>query len=521
MAVKTQRGAREAIQHLSSIITDCAIPKVPSELFRQAKFNKDEATAVLWTLLLNVVQLLLYLESRTAFDEICDSLRYHSLSHTSSDRNTWQVGTMVVKKYLLSLGYTRVEFYCTPIGPGSRELLMAFGWLIQESELMKKLFLYHLERADATVVPLRATQAFIVRERVEECDKFNKELSQILSGLAETKLEQKSSNAKLQSSDIVAKVDEGLQKLAWLRGKLLAEWKSTLTARLAYVRLAHRLHRSTLTQRQGSEKPPHLNVHELFLLRYPDHLSSYIKRVEHHVACLQRLLQWQLHERVFWQWMESVLDLHEREKASLLEQKQSEESENSVKSSDPVEFHMESLENLTKKVQALEKQVFCVLERHKTYFEKIQRVWQIKVKSVHYEEVEREVAQTEKEAESLLLRSNCDVRFKLCRVRETMSTVEGLNQEDRAVYVAEASKEGTKPTSLQRKSTALSFLTPLQEQQQSDNAKMLHDSRCYYGQVSSELERTHAFVLQQREDILRQLHSREANLPTSLCKIET
>ena len=410
MAGKTRPGAREAIQHLSSIITDCSIPKVPSESFRQAKFNRDEATSVLWTLLLNVVQLLLLLESRTKHDEIRDSVLYHSLLPTSSDTNYTQIATLVVRKYLLSLGYSRVEFYCVQFDSGSRELLIAFGWLLHKSKLIEKLYTYHLDMAGATLIPFRVSKVFAIRGTVEECESIGAELSEITSDLSRVASRQKMVD-RHQSNDSVMKIDNTLQKLAWMRGTLGAKWKSALNSQMAYLRLAHRLHKSTLTQHQHftNDKRPHLSVHELFLLRYPEQLFIYLKNVEHHVSCLQRLAQWQLYEPVFWQWMGSVLDLHEREKASLLdEQKEQGEVADSAKNSSRdgggggvVEVQLESLERLKDKVQLLEREVCSLLEKHKPYLEKIQRVWQLKVKNVHREEIEREHAQNEKKLESL------------------------------------------------------------------------------------------------------------------------
>ena len=524
MAAKTQRGAREAIQNLSSILTDCAVPKVPSESFRQAKFNRNEATSILWTLLLNIVQLVRFLESKSSLDEMGDSLKYFSLSPSSSDRNNWKLAILVVKKFFLSMEYTRTQFYCTQFGSGSRELLMAFGWLLHKSELIKKLCVYHLKAASTTSIPFRTTQMFVVRGMVDESDDFQTEISQIVSHLSEVLSRERGSSTKYQSGDALDKVDETLKKLAWLRGKLLAKWNATLNSKLAYVKQAHRLNRSTLTQKHssGDGRYPHLNVHELFLLRYPDHLSSYLKKAEHHMVCLQRLIQWRILEPVFWQWMESVLDLDEREKASSLEEHEQpveDKEEASVKASNAVvEYQLESLDSLTKKVEALEKKVLGVIEKHKPYLEKIQRVWQLKAKSVDFDDVEREHVLNKNKLESLLLRTeqDRDLQLKLIRIKEATSSVGTLTQEDRAIFVAETEKGARRPT----KSVALAaFPTPLQLQQ-SANSRLLEDSRQFYRHILSELDKAQSLIQQHREGIIRQLHMREENLPTSVYKID-
>ena len=513
MAVKAQPGAREAIQHLSSILTDCYIPKVPSESFRQAKFNRDEATGVLWTLLLNIIQLLHFLESRTVHEDIRDSVRYHSLLSTSSDTSRSQTATLVVRKYLLSLGYSRVEFYCTSFDSGSRELLMALGWLLHKSRLIEKLYAYHLGMASATRIPFRANKAFVMNGVVEESESIEAEMSELMNNLSQIGLRRKAVD-RYQPNDIMMR----MQKLAWMRGRLWAKWKSALISQTAYLRLAHRLHKCTLTQQQSrtSDKRPHLNVHELFLLRYPEQLSSYLKRMEHHMSCLQRLVQWQMYEPVFWQWMDSVLDLHERERATLLEEQEEQAgSANLAKihKANRFENQLENLERLKDKVQVLEREVYGLLEKHRPYLEKIQRVWQLKAKTVHHKEVVQEYVENGKKFESLLSLTNQQLQFKPGRVRQATSTAETLTMQDRAVYVIETS------TKVPPRKLAYVPMTSV-EHQQSVNAKLLHESRCFYRQILSELERAQSLIQHRKEDIHRQLLLREQTFSMSVCKIE-
>ena len=516
MAVKAQPGAREAIQHLSSILTDCSIPKVPSESFRQAKFNRDEATGVLWTLLLNTVQLLLFLESRTAHEEIRDSIRYHSLLPTTPDTNRSQTATLVIRKYLLSLGYSRVEFYSIPFNSESRELLMTFGWLLHKSRLIEKLQAYHLEMAGAIRVPFRANKMFAMRGVVDDSESIEAELREISTDLSQVALGQKAVN-KHQYSDAMVKVDEGLQKLAWIMGRLQTRWKSALTSRMSYLKLAHQLHKSTLAQQQSrtSDKPPHLSVHELFLLRYREQLSSYLKQMEHRVSCLQRLSRWQMYEPVFWQWMESVLDLHEKEKASLLE-KQADGADSAKMGSGhnvvAVEDQLENVQRLKDKVHALEREVCGLLEKHRPYLEKMQRIWRLKAKTVRSGEVEREHTQDVEKLESLLLKTNQHLQLKLGKIKEATSTTETLTMLDRAVYVRE---DVTEPP---RRKSALPVTSV--EHQQRHTAELLRESRRCYRRVLSEVERAQSLIQHHKENIHRQVLLREQTFSMAVCKIE-
>jgi hypothetical protein len=382
---------------------------------------------------------------------------------------------------------------------------------------MEKLYAYHEEMASTIWVPFRANKAFAVRGVVDESESIEAEMVEIMNDLSQVAQGEKATS-RHQSNDTVMKTfDEGLQKLAWTRGRLQAKWKSTLTSRMAYLKLAHRLHKSTLTQQQShtsDNKPPHLSVHELFLLRYQEQLSSYLKRVEHHVSCLQRLIQWELYEPVFWQWMETVLDLHEREKASLRakQKKQEAEDADSAKSGNRcngvVENQLESVQKLKDKVQILEREVCGLLEKHRPYLEKIQRGWQLKAKTACRGEIEREYAQNATKLESLLLKTHQNLQIKLGGIKETTSTVETL---DRAMYVM----EGVEP--LRRKSA---FPLTSVECQQKANAKLLQESRCLYGHVLSELKRTQIFIQHLKESIHRQLLLREQTFSMSVCKIE-
>ena len=516
MAVKSQRGAREAIQHLSSIIADCTVPKVPSETFRQAKFNKDEATDVLWTLLLNVVQLLKFLQSNSSHSgDIRESLRCYSLPHASSNRKT---ATLVVKANLLSMCYCRPQFFSlSPLsGSGSRELLLAFGWMLHESQLIKRLSTYHLEAASVTSIPLRPSKVSSVRGTLEESESLKREMSQIIDDLSQCTIEHR----EIQSGDELRRVDECLQRLAWVRGKLLAKYKSTHSSRVSYLRLTHRLHTNTDQQgRHSSDGSTHLNVHELFLLRHPDQLCAHLKKVEYHLSCLQRLVEWQLYDNVFWQWMESVHDLYKKESALLLEEQKQVEQEgdlNGCEHNHAILTETESLESLNDKVRRLEREITNVLGRHTPYMEKLHRLWRMKAKSVCHEEVEQEHNQTEQDMESLVLKTNPDIQSKLSGVKHATCTIERLNQLDRAIYLADTDSKRDKASI--RTSVALGYTMPVHKQH--TTKLLLQESQKFHAHILSQLEVTRSHIQQYRENIQRQLHLREQQFPTTMCKVE-
>ena len=201
MASRSQ-GIRETIQLLSTILSHCGVPKIPSESFRQAKFNKPEAATTFWSLLFHLVQTVQLLDQSG-----CD--RVHKFSE-----ETLKCAAFEVRRYLFMLGYMRREFYGRHDSVGSRELLLGFAWLIKKSNLFSKLRQYHLKAGNRVSIPLKASRKFLLEEVEKGVMSVRNEVGSLLKTLS-------------QESQDSESLRQHLQKLVWLRGKLFSSWSAS------------------------------------------------------------------------------------------------------------------------------------------------------------------------------------------------------------------------------------------------------------------------------------------------------
>ena len=281
-----QACIRESIQLLAQILTSCGCPKLPSEVFRRAKFNQPSVTTELWQLLSHAVRVSNALDEGRA-PEIPFAI--------ISDKNLPQAALQVKGYLLVCLGYARSAFFSVDHSQiSSRELLLAFGWLLRQSNFFLRLKTYHATAVNTLTLPASRKS----REHVEQdCERFRKQVETLLSALRSCTDTKGAKNA--------------LQTLVWVRGKLLAQLKAAALGQLAYQKLASEIHKSTI--RSGRD-PSHLSIHEVFLLKHPKCMAMHISETEKHLYVLERLLAWELeHETIFWQWMQSVLDQDSKE----------------------------------------------------------------------------------------------------------------------------------------------------------------------------------------------------------------
>ena len=288
-----KHGARDAVQLLAKILSGCGLPKYSSEVFRQAKFNRAGSTvADMWGLLFLALQAIERLGSQLEGD--------HQDPPPVAERpEASRYVQHVVRTKLLWRGYRRGGVYGDPVG--SRELLVAFGWLLQDSDFFLRAKMHHLRAANRARVPWKKpapVEAQLLAQSIEdETDLLKREVESTMSTL------------RFQQDPLALK--KSLDKLNWFRGRLQGKWKSLVRTQDAYVKSFGAL----LGSLQGTSlaEQLHTPVHELFLLRYPDQLSPHVAQLERHVCALEDLLAWEQseHRTLFWQWMESVVDLGE------------------------------------------------------------------------------------------------------------------------------------------------------------------------------------------------------------------
>ena len=356
-------GVRDTIQLLTSILAACGTgTRVPSETFRQAKFDQAQATPTIWYLLFLCVQLHRILTSAVGpTDDIRDQIRWHKLRKDQLSHKAF-----VVRRRLHSMGYLRARFYSVNHEHvGARELLLAFGWLLHHGRLFQKLVTYHANATTSIKVPLKTKEKFLLNGIEEEVGWFSSELKRL-----EIELERCSGSCDSQA------LNHCLHRLSWLKGKVLLSWRTASTVRSSYQKLVSSLETFTLSPTGSAvhSRCRPVNVHQLFLLRYPDRLVTYTKNLEWHISCLELLTAWRSHAANFWRWMESVLDLERRETATREEERRELDSSNET----VADSELPALGELSSRVDRLHREVALLLEKNKPHIDSIYRAWRAK-----------------------------------------------------------------------------------------------------------------------------------------------
>ena len=392
-----------------------------------------------------------------------------------------------VRRYFFMLGYTRREFYCSHDSVGSRELLLGFAWLVEKSNLFAKLRQHHLKAGNEVSIPLKPSQKFLLEHLEKEAESFRNEVGLLLKNLSE------------ECEDAEA-LRQNLQKLTWLRGKLFSCWKAMLNAHHAYQKLANQLHKYTVRAPQHAI-PSHLTVHELFLLRYPDQLALHLKQVEHHVLALQKLTEWQYHEPTFWQWMESVLDLQEKEEEEEEALCTEVEQLSTIKREEVENRQCVSVEALSVEVRRLEREVLGLLQRSKPHRDQVDHVWRIKERYSDPGKLQKELQVIDKGLQSLCLSTKKGHT-------DPGSIVQTLKPSDCAVYIPNVTT--------QKQPSAFPSLV---QKQQKVSLRLLEASNINLAQVKKELAKLDEDIQKLRSDISKQLQTLLDQLPSSVCKI--
>lgn len=244
------------IDNLCHMLKIHGLAKINAEIFRQAKFDLVEAVRPFWILLYNVLSFIVHGEVK---------------SHTLNDEQT----TVFVKSGLHNAGYRCNEFFELPslMNSGSRELLIAFGWLVAKSNLISDF----LDQVDTPVFDLFVNG----KEDVSEL-----------------------SIGELEDSNL----DDGFNKMLCLyRGEKL-EWRNrrqmfNLIAKKV-VKRDYQLEDSTLQSfiKDGT-------VLDLFVIMCPKQKQKLaIELLEKERTVLKCFIKWFENESLFWKWLSSAVD---------------------------------------------------------------------------------------------------------------------------------------------------------------------------------------------------------------------
>lgn len=337
---------QDTIQLLCKIFADCGIPKISPETFRQAKFNKPEASECLWQFLFHVVAFIEHIRENTA-----------EPFQSSKGKASPSLCVAKVKIFYYNIGYTRSEFYNTSYCSGSRESLLAFGWLLNEVQLLNLMRTYHLNQAHMENTETNVGYQLMISSLVDEVLQMEEECTDI--------------DTKLKSGDELC---DCIQKLGWLNGKICLSYRQLAHTYANLLKLISRLDKySYNASRQNS-----ISFYGWYLLMHPRELSRQLKKLEHTVTALHSIMDWQQHDKIFWKWMESVIDAQRK-----MEDKATSEE-------DEVKIKLPLVDSLHHEVNDLYKKLVAILSEKESQIKAIKQCWEMKLPQLDAVELKKE-----------------------------------------------------------------------------------------------------------------------------------
>ncbi|XP_069493488.1 tubulin epsilon and delta complex protein 1 [Ambystoma mexicanum] len=243
----------------------CRVLSIPGgsqspETFRQAKFNHAQTTAEFWKLLWSLLKQI-YVEESTVVGNDSEN----------TDAQIW-----FVKSVLWYYGYGAPEFYQLPQdgSHGSRELLLAFSWLLHKIHLVEKLLEVKKVKMGDEISVCTCPRCLPAGPR--RCE------------------------------DIPTPKDGvDIRYLQWLNGKLQFSWRALHATQQEKCAALYKIHSST----EGCHPNPlvgHFSVTEADLTQQPEKYTELLELMESENGRLEAYLAWKDLEPVYWQWMESV-----------------------------------------------------------------------------------------------------------------------------------------------------------------------------------------------------------------------
>ncbi|CAL1530512.1 unnamed protein product [Lymnaea stagnalis] len=267
--MSTSGQVRAVIELFCLFLRENCVSDARAESLRQAKFNKDSAASKLWTIL---------------FDTICFCNFCQPLLVTPTKEDV----VVYVKTELQKWGYLSQSLAMLPsdMSSGSRELLLALGWVVHTQKLFDKVITRRsnpLEQQLLEFVPSDGKQTNLDTCPPDLCK---------------------------QSSILPA---ERTQQQLVLCGKLQMALRRLYSVDQQLAGLRNTIHQCTQGVCLQSDLN-HLTSLEVYLLRHPESLKQMLNELEKDNVEMKHLLEWKELEHFFWEWMDSVLHLHIQEK---------------------------------------------------------------------------------------------------------------------------------------------------------------------------------------------------------------
>ncbi|ESO86149.1 hypothetical protein LOTGIDRAFT_235524 [Lottia gigantea] len=342
-------SVRETIQLLAQIFIENGTSDISAEIFRQAKFNKNEAVRVLWKLLFELIYFCKYGE----IDEATIKAQF---------KLTPEEKCVYVKQELQHLGYLLPDFACLSNhgNTGSRELLLALGWLMCQQNILEKFM-----------------------------QKCSSPLDDDTSIFYESYLDTDNKHSALFQSSYKIEPQAKIQKLLMLNGKLQLNLRRMYALQIQDANLSHKIHTCTNGVTLSTYRN-HLTPFEVRLLRYPNHLKKMLELLEKDNYRLQNLLLWKEKEHIFWSWMESVLEL-----------KVSEKSEDTVTYCNTVPVYLDIPPNIDHEISTSRKHLVEIILQYEDIIDQLEILWTKKHEDI-----------SEQDLDNLLTSINMEIAFQ-------------------------------------------------------------------------------------------------------------
>ncbi|XP_065891726.1 tubulin epsilon and delta complex protein 1-like, partial [Dysidea avara] len=272
-----------------------------------------------------------------------------------------------VKTFFYDLGYVRSEFYAASYAAHSRELLLAFGWLLNEVQLLTMMRRYHLTQAHVEQVQPTSGYHVMVTMLLDEVSHLEMECSEI-SGALKSERRQNGS------------ICEGVKRLAWLNGRIMLSYKQLSEAYNSLAQLIHRLDRFSYNETRQNQ----VSFYGWYLLLHPQELSRQVKKLEHHITALQSIAEWHNHDALFWKWMESVID-------------------SCKKDIDTEANTMPTKDSLFANTDTLYKKITLLLHEKEAQISVINQMWEARSLQVNKQDLKKELCSIDNEFKSSVI----------------------------------------------------------------------------------------------------------------------
>ena len=195
---------------------------------------------------------------------------------------------------------------------GSRELLLAFVWLLWHMRIFD-IYSFYIRRCFVCLTTSLPSSSSVCRiERTIKCPRDWWKW-----------MEEQNLSIARESSNTVDKpsyneTDQYLvQQALTSRNKIAAIAKAVYSTEKGIAKLSSKTHKAT--ERTGSissGQPKHWSLNDVYLVRHPDLLRKCSHLLEKLIERLEKLVAWTQQSQLFWQWMESIVDVEHVEMTS-------------------------------------------------------------------------------------------------------------------------------------------------------------------------------------------------------------